>query len=193
MPDYATLRAANVARQEEWLLRRPLSLSFRSNEMAGEAGEVAEVILTKWYHYRTPKDAAVWREALADELADVIICADLIALCTRCNPPPANVWDKPGNEWKWCAGLLRDIGLVCNYIKKIERTTNGIAGGADLHVSGLEDKLLRVNKDIYDMAYSEGIDMEVALARKFNKTSAKVGLTTFFIPPGYDRARLIAE
>jgi NTP pyrophosphatase (non-canonical NTP hydrolase) len=79
--DFLTiLRRANIARQEEWDPNCVLkTLEFKGNEMAGEVGEACNVIkkLVKEKHGLPGKRATV--DDLAEELADVIICADLIA------------------------------------------------------------------------------------------------------------------
>lgn len=82
MAVYHTLRSANVARQHEWCDASGAvpDLSFRGNELAGETGEVCNVIkkLERARHgWRGSRDTV---EHLAEELADVIICADLVAI-----------------------------------------------------------------------------------------------------------------
>lgn len=77
----ADLREANVARQAEWCpgVEKP-DLSFRGVELAGETGEACNVIK------KLERERLGWRgsrstvEALAEELADIIICADLCAI-----------------------------------------------------------------------------------------------------------------
>lgn len=105
MTTYATLREANIARQAEWDVGNQLSLAFRGNELAGEAGEACNVIKKLERERLGIRGSRDTVEHLAEELADVIICADLIAM-------------------------------------------------------------------------HEGIDLEAAVARKFNATSEKVGLHT---------------
>jgi NTP pyrophosphatase (non-canonical NTP hydrolase) len=78
---HLSLRSANIARNIEWLNgTAPLSLSFRGNELAGEVGEACNV-LKKLERARLglagSRDTV---EHLAEELADVIICCDLIAM-----------------------------------------------------------------------------------------------------------------
>lgn len=41
---YHSLRAANVARQEEWDPGDKITLSYRGNELAGEVGEACNII-----------------------------------------------------------------------------------------------------------------------------------------------------
>lgn len=75
------LRKANTERQALWCpdpAEQP-DLSFRGNELAGETGEACNVIkkLERERHgWRGERDTI---EHLAEELADVIICVDLIA------------------------------------------------------------------------------------------------------------------
>lgn len=74
------LRAANVARQMEWCPEQIPDLSFRGNELAGETGEACNVIK------KLERERHGWRGSrgsvahLAEELADVVITADLVAI-----------------------------------------------------------------------------------------------------------------
>jgi NTP pyrophosphatase (non-canonical NTP hydrolase) len=79
MTHYSNLRSANVARQAEWDEGNQLSLSFRGNELAGEVGEACNVIKKLDRERMGIKGSRDTVQHLAEELADVIICADLIA------------------------------------------------------------------------------------------------------------------
>lgn len=74
------LRRANEARQAEWCPDQVPDLSFRGNELAGETGEACNVVK------KLERERLGWRgsratlEQLAEELADVVICADLTAM-----------------------------------------------------------------------------------------------------------------
>lgn len=74
------LRAANVARDAEWAPDVKPDLAFRGNELAGETGEACNVIkkLERERHGWVGSRATL--SDLADELADVVICADLAAM-----------------------------------------------------------------------------------------------------------------
>ena len=74
------LRSANVARQAEWDSDNQISLSFRGNELAGEVGEACNVIKKLERERLGIRGSRATKEQLADELADVVICADLIAM-----------------------------------------------------------------------------------------------------------------
>lgn len=74
------LRTANTKRAVEWSEGNDVSLSFRGNELAGEVGEACNIIKklererNGWIGSRSSP------EELAEELADAIICTDLIAM-----------------------------------------------------------------------------------------------------------------
>jgi NTP pyrophosphatase (non-canonical NTP hydrolase) len=76
------LREANIKRTQEW--GSDLGISFAGNELAGEVGEACNILkkLDRYEHGIVgglPPDIKTLR-ALADELADIVICVDLIAM-----------------------------------------------------------------------------------------------------------------
>lgn len=76
----STLREANVIRQKsEWDVDNRISLSYRGNELGGECGEAQNVIKKLDRELLGIKGSRDTVEHLAEELADVIICVDLIA------------------------------------------------------------------------------------------------------------------
>lgn len=75
-----TLREANWQRQQEWDPENQISLSYRGNELAGEVGEACNLIKKLERERLGIKGSRTTKEALAEELADVIISADLIAM-----------------------------------------------------------------------------------------------------------------
>jgi NTP pyrophosphatase (non-canonical NTP hydrolase) len=77
---HATLRGANLARQAEWDTEGQITLSYRGNELAGEVGEACNIIKKLERERMGIKGSRASLADLAEELADVIICADLIAL-----------------------------------------------------------------------------------------------------------------
>lgn len=74
------LRRANVSRQEEWDPSDKITLSYRGNEAAGELGEACNLIKKMEREHLGLRGSRTTAEQLAEELADVIICVDLIAL-----------------------------------------------------------------------------------------------------------------
>lgn len=77
---FTTLRAANTARQAEWDPSDKITLAFRGNEMGGECGEAQNVIKKLERERLGIRGSRATVQDLADELADVVICADLIAM-----------------------------------------------------------------------------------------------------------------
>lgn len=88
--NFDLLRRANKARALEWLDSRATidDLKFFAIEFAGEAGEVANVIKKLLRHLAGMKGGVSLpqsKQDIGDELADTIICADLIAQCLDIN------------------------------------------------------------------------------------------------------------
>lgn len=86
------LRAANVARDREWVspgAGQALSLSFRGNELAGEIGEACNVLKKLERERLGLVGSRATLDDLADELADGVICIDLIAMDTGIDLGPA--------------------------------------------------------------------------------------------------------
>lgn len=83
MLTFAGLRVANDMRQVEWPGSENVDLAFRGLEMAGEAGELANKIKKMVRVQRGISGTTEAREeliaAIRDELADVVVCCDLIA------------------------------------------------------------------------------------------------------------------
>lgn len=75
------LRKANIKRNIEWVSdAEPPSLSFRGNELAGEVGEACNIIKKLERVRLGMRGSRASKEELAQELADVIICTDLLAM-----------------------------------------------------------------------------------------------------------------
>lgn len=77
---FNTLRAANAARQAEWDPSDKITLAYRGNEMGGECGEAQNVIKKLERERLGIPGSRATIDQLAEELADVVICADLIAM-----------------------------------------------------------------------------------------------------------------
>ncbi|MEW5422691.1 nucleotide pyrophosphohydrolase [Amorphus sp. 3PC139-8] len=69
-----------MARQTEWDPGNAISLAYRGNEMAGEVGEACNVIKKLERERLGIAGSRASIAQLAEELADVVICADLIAM-----------------------------------------------------------------------------------------------------------------
>lgn len=78
--EHSTLRAANLARQAEWDAGNQIDLSYRGNELAGEVGEACNVIKKLERERMGIRGSRDTIGHLAEELADVVICVDLICM-----------------------------------------------------------------------------------------------------------------
>lgn len=77
---FTTLREANIARQQEWDGDNQIDLAYRGNELAGEVGEACNVIKKLERERRGIAGSRDTVEHLAEELSDIIICTDLVAM-----------------------------------------------------------------------------------------------------------------
>ncbi len=74
------LRVANARRHKEWAHGEHVELSFRGVELAGEVGEVCNEIKKLERIRLNLAGGKTDLEGIKEELADVLICADLIAM-----------------------------------------------------------------------------------------------------------------
>lgn len=79
---FSKLRAANAKRQKEWDRDYQITLSYRGTELGGEVGEALNIIKKLERERLGIKGSRATLDDLAEELADVIICCDLIAMAT---------------------------------------------------------------------------------------------------------------
>jgi NTP pyrophosphatase (non-canonical NTP hydrolase) len=76
----AILRQANTQRQKEWDPNDSITLEYRGNELAGEVGEACNIIKKLARERLGIRGSRATRFELAQELADIVICVDLIAM-----------------------------------------------------------------------------------------------------------------
>jgi NTP pyrophosphatase (non-canonical NTP hydrolase) len=77
----------------------------------------------------------------------------------------------------WGVELAGEVGEACNVVKKLERERLGLRGSRDT-VEHLAEELADVIICVDLLALHYGIDLDAAVACKFNATSEKVGLQT---------------
>lgn len=77
---YKSLREANVARDKLWNPDKKLSLLFRGVELAGEVGEALNLVKKMERARLGIPGTRIHVSELADELGDVVIAADLLAM-----------------------------------------------------------------------------------------------------------------
>lgn len=164
---YDTLREANVARQKIWDPGDVVDIDWRCNEFMGEVGEVCNVI-KKLYRERVglpgSRDTV---DHLAEELADVMICLDLVLMTsgsehsidratTACGDVPAG-----------------DFSLT------VLGSALGASSGRFVYAISLFDAgigpFVGVACALARIARQEKIDLKLETARKFNDTSRKMG------------------
>lgn len=156
------LRVANKARQAVWVGGQNITIAFRAVELMGEIGEMVSVL--------NQRDSI---ERLSEEIGDVIICADLLAM-------EVGVELEYVDQAKVCANLGEHL-ILFNTVKKILRQRNDIMGnvGESLLERQLASELSLFVGAITLIADSWMIDAEDAVRQKFNKTSRKHGLDVF--------------
>ena len=181
MASYKTLRAANLARQEEWDTGSNIDLSYSGNELAGEAGELIEAALD----LLNGSDNYV---ALREEMADVIICCDLLAMRVQ---RPLQTTEAVFEEWKLdlsldqadvlvkdtLLSLFLEVGRVSNTVKKQERERFGMVG-AKGSIDDMMRNLQEIILIVHQIGEMFGQDASECVADKFNLTSSKYELTT---------------
>lgn len=161
------LHKANVARDKEWNPDSVCTLEFWGVELAGEIGEACNIIKKLERERLGMRGSRATLQDLTDELADGIICVDLIACHIKALADPKEhlTWLKNkslarlGNEMAAASGMINHViasgnnqqlvSLLCILIQRIELT-----------------------------ARSQKIDLEAAVRNKFNATSEKYGLAT---------------
>lgn len=74
------LQRVNAVRQSEWDRDGKIDLSFRAMELGGEAGELLNVCKKIVRERMGLRGSRAMKEQLAEELADVVLCASLIAI-----------------------------------------------------------------------------------------------------------------
>ena len=77
---FEQLRSANVARDKEWDPNNQITIWFRALELGGEAGEMLNIVKKLVREKLGLKGSRTTKAALAAELADIVICADLCAM-----------------------------------------------------------------------------------------------------------------
>lgn len=81
---FRRLREANARRQLEWQnvdgSYKPVSIEYRGNELAGEVGELCNVVKKLARERLGMRGSRATQEQAAREMADVVVCVDLLAI-----------------------------------------------------------------------------------------------------------------
>lgn len=174
MIDFLKLREANAARQKLWDPgKTKIDLDWRANELAGEVGEVCN-ILKKIHRERCGlQGSRAGKDQLADELADVAICVDLLALDMGI---PAEVLANPSVRERTTP---RDEDVVLPRRGLWLTSSLGFLMEEMLwptHKSNAAAALQNVIRELRSIAQAENIDLWLAVKNKFNFTSRKMRL-----------------
>lgn len=93
----------------------------------------------------------------------------------------ADGFNHPLNGWSlsdWMTATAGELGEAANVAKKLNRVRDGITGNSETPEE-LRDALADEIADTFIyldlLAQSQGIDLGVAVYRKFNRTSDKIG------------------
>lgn len=164
--EFLTLREANITRQKEWDPGNIVDRFWRMNELAGETGEVCNVLKKLHRERMDVAGSRATKDDLAEELADVIICLDLLLMTEKLGPANAKVIPSVGDS-------LTEKGV--NLDIAVSRLFQALMGGDFVWTADVADRIRAVCLNI---AIGEGIDLDVVTAEKFNKTSVEMGLHT---------------
>lgn len=178
MTIHDNLRSANIARQIEWDANGSITGVYRAIELAGEAGEACNVVKKLERERLGLPGSRVTTHDLAEELADVFICIDLLAagygLAGFFEEDRA---DFAGFPWSglYAAGKL--TGSIGFAVDAVTSNDDGVSP-IKINMGLLFEKLREANMWAKFLAFSYGIDVKTALSDKFNATSEKIGLQT---------------
>lgn len=78
--EFELLRQANIRRDAIWDSERRITALFRATELSGELGEACNVIKKLEREKMGLRGSRETLEHLSEELADIIICVDLVAM-----------------------------------------------------------------------------------------------------------------
>lgn len=180
---FPDMRSANVARGIEWSNGAKDGTLFYAVELFGEAGELINVVKKLEREKLGMVGSRATEQDLADELADVVICLDLLAIAY--DLPALRTATATDDAWDGLSvgvGFGEAVGKVMGKVFEIEhrRSVDGRDGG----VACYDDKpqltalLFAVLNQVTMLAFSYEIDLAEAVLHKFNQTSEKYRLKT---------------
>ena len=172
MTEYTSLRTANEARQREWDGNgHAMNDDWRMNELMGETGEVCNVLKKLHRERAGVPGSRADKEMLADEIADVVICLDLFLMTKKIGPAAPTMMFVNGDTLTANGRKLFSAVARLDTLAQFDDLGEIWKAATDAHSRCLT------------LAATEGIDLTVAVAKKFNETTRKMGLTTFIHLP----------
>lgn len=175
---FSSLHEANIERDKEWNSGDVITLFFRTAELFGEGGETANIMKKLERERLGMVGTRSSKSDLEEELADVVICAYLVAMHVGVNLQTETAFIKQseleepfGDYMKAATALGQRIGAICGFVEHNEITiiTSRIFVS---HLVRLIAAVGRINHEF-------GLNVPGRVVRKFNATSLKYGLTIF--------------
>lgn len=169
MTAYTSLREANAARQKLWDPHNTVGIFWRVNELAGEVGEVCNMIKKVVRQQEGLRGSRVSLPELGEELADVIICADLVALTLGEQVPAyttSRIANIPTEPLLLGIRLTRLSGRLCELYDQPHVPDNFAV------MNRINDLVVSVRAAMLLFGFAP----EPTISNKFNRTSEKVNL-----------------
>lgn len=185
------LRVANVRRQKEWPGNDQADTAFRTIEVCGEIGEVAEAFVNHFSDGLSINESASLNE-ISSEIADVVITIDLLASnleidleqafkdkCEATKLVYLNDWsdDYRADVVFRALVVCASIGKVVEAVKKLLRSKRDIAGNGG-NVERIAWQMVDAIVSIDSLSSKLDISLNQAIKDKFNHTSIKYGFET---------------
>ena len=185
---YTTLRSANEARAAIWGAGGIINLDWRVNELVGEAGEACNVMKKLVREQKKERGSRATYDDLLEELSDVIICLDLLAMAEslpdldlkEAYDPLPNADLNAYGVWLGVAtGKIAENHFNQNIDPGYRRSLGLSSARAPIQIH--QDVLLAATQAsigvVNTIAREIGIvDMRVAVSNKFNRTSIRHSL-----------------
>lgn len=151
-------------------------MPFRLNELGGETGEACNLLKKLDREERLQiKGSRCTNDELADEIADVGICLDLVAMGCKLDARRItnNAAVVAAEEGQHLYGLSY-LGMIL-----FMRVASAMdAADRTLTVQEVEARFAMAWATLQVVADKRGFNLDIAIANKFNMTSRKNGLTT---------------
>lgn len=193
------ISAINKSRALRWhpMGLRSWSMSDWSVALGGEVGEILEIIevnALQSYPDRPiffgdiPANRTIWKESLAGEIGDVYAYLDLLAqasclvLLNCMDRPAAKAVADETVEYSIvgiAVSLAADNGKMQDYIKKLNRERDGLAGNRQSNSelwAGVADRIGMMGRKLERLAEMSGLNLESCVREKFNAVSCRMNL-----------------
>jgi NTP pyrophosphatase (non-canonical NTP hydrolase) len=153
----------------EWLHKPSLSLDFHLIELFGETGEALNCVKKLLRAKEGIAGGVTDTGALAEELADVVICCSLVRISDNQSGSLRDIYD----EYRFESDLdcLRGAFELMRAVGQVIREATRYGPCTPLGLSAVEGAVVQVAR-AYD------IDLMQAVPAKFNATSTKMNLKT---------------